>query len=72
MIVAAGKQVGFATNGLTAMLQDKFDQAVACIQMATSPYSSLSKRVVASTPIIQLPLVNIIEQLHTCKGNVKV
>ena len=51
MIVAAGKQVGIAMNGLNVewMQQDKFDQAVACIQMATFPYPSPSKRVVAST-----------------------
>ena len=48
MIVAAGKRVGVAMNGLKVewMQQDKLGQVIACIQMATSAF--LSKRVVAS------------------------
>ena len=65
MIVAAEKQVGIAMNGLNVewMQQDKFDQAVACIQMAASPSPSGVNT--------WLPLVNVMEQPHTGKENVR-
>ena len=40
MIVAAGKQIDIFMNDLNFvwMQQDKFDQPVVCIQMATYPF----------------------------------